>query len=148
MRYLELCPEVAALGLGDNTVMDKSVHPPIVSHLHYEIDVWLGDDLLEAFPCFIVTKHLADALADAHLTGYELRDVEISTSDMFNELDSNIQLPPFVWLHVTGEPGQDDLGLTGNATLVVSERTMSVLRTMQIDNCETAAFQRTPKSGH
>ena len=35
MKYFYIQPEVAG-GLGKNTVMDRSVHPPIVSRLHYE----------------------------------------------------------------------------------------------------------------
>jgi hypothetical protein len=35
MKYFYIQPEVAG-GLGKNTVMDRSVHPPIVSRLHHE----------------------------------------------------------------------------------------------------------------
>ena len=53
MQYVYIEPEVAG-GLGDHTVMDRSVHPPIVSKLHYQMEGWLGDALLESFPVFIV----------------------------------------------------------------------------------------------
>jgi hypothetical protein len=56
-----LCPEVAA-ELGGNTVMDAFAHPPKVSRLHLRFMGWLGDDLLETFPCFLVTSRLAKAL--------------------------------------------------------------------------------------
>lgn len=42
-KFFALEPEVAG-GLGPNTVMDRSVHPPRVSHLHYVFDGWMGDD--------------------------------------------------------------------------------------------------------
>ena len=68
MHYFLLSPEVAG-GLGPNTMMNRMVHPPEVSRLHYEMEGWLGDELLESFPCFIVTQRVADAIQDAHLTG-------------------------------------------------------------------------------
>jgi len=52
VQYYTLSPEVAG-GIGRNTVMMRTQHPPIVSHLHYELDGWLGDDLLEALPGFV-----------------------------------------------------------------------------------------------
>ncbi|WP_231570837.1 hypothetical protein [Vibrio jasicida] len=54
-------PEVPG-GFGKNTLGRFDVHPPIVEKLHLEFDGWQGDDLLEAFPCFLVSEHLATAL--------------------------------------------------------------------------------------
>lgn len=45
-RYIE--PEVAG-GLGEETQMDSTVHPPLVKKLHLEFEGWLGDDILETF---------------------------------------------------------------------------------------------------
>lgn len=45
MKYFYIEPEVAG-GLGRNTVMNRAVHPPVVSKLHYHFDGWLGDVLL------------------------------------------------------------------------------------------------------
>jgi hypothetical protein len=55
MEYFQIAPEVAG-GWGRNTVMDRSIHPPHVTKLHFEFDGWLGDVLLESFPCYIITK--------------------------------------------------------------------------------------------
>lgn len=99
MKYYILMPEVAAMGLGKNTIMDRTVHPPIVSYLHYDFDVWLGDDLLEAFPCFIVTEGLAETIRNANLSGVEFHQVEISTSEQFKEMYGAREIPPFVWLY-------------------------------------------------
>jgi hypothetical protein len=46
MEYYYVKPFVAG-EFGKNTVLDNSVHPPIVHKLHYEIDVWIGDRLDE-----------------------------------------------------------------------------------------------------
>ena len=79
MKYFYIQPEVAG-GFGENTVLDTSVHPPIVSRLHYELDGWLGDVLLETFPCFIITKDAKTKLQSIGATGIRLDDVEITTS--------------------------------------------------------------------
>ena len=48
-------PEVPG-GLGDKTQGDFSKHPPVIEHLHFQFEGWLGDDLLESFPCFLVSN--------------------------------------------------------------------------------------------
>lgn len=102
MRHLLLEPEVAG-GLGERTVMDASVHPPLVSSLHYEITDWLGDDFLESFPCFVVTDRLAEGLVVANLRAFVLRNVDISlTPEARAEFGRD--LPRFQWLVVTGQP--------------------------------------------
>ena len=68
MEYFYVQPEVAG-GLGALTVMDTTTHPPIVSKLHYHFDGWLGNVLLETFPCFIVTDGARQALQAIGATG-------------------------------------------------------------------------------
>ena len=143
MRYFVLSPEVAAMGLGEHTVMDRSTHPPKVSHLHFDFDVWLGDDLIEAFPCFVVTTQLADEMRKHTFSGYELKAVEISTSDMFRDfqnLHPDRELPEFVWLDITGTAGTDDFGVNKEGRLVVSEDAFAVLKAAHLDNCEVSEF--------
>jgi hypothetical protein len=50
--------------------------PEVVTHLHYEFEGWLGDDLLTTFPEFIVTERLAAALEASKPTGLRLAGVE------------------------------------------------------------------------
>lgn len=63
--------------LGGRTVRDTSVHPPVVSHLHYVIDGWLGSQLLESFPCFIASDSFIASIRDADLT---IADAEVELS--------------------------------------------------------------------
>ncbi len=138
MKYFILSPEVAAMGLGVNTIMDRTVHPPIVSYLHYDFDVWLGDDLLEGFPCFIATDRLAEAIQNAGLSGTEFRPVAVSTSEQFKDMYGERELPPFVWLYPSGRSGVDDFGVDATGRLVVSENALALLRTMKIDHCDVS----------
>jgi hypothetical protein len=135
VEFFRVEPEVAG-GLGPETVMDRSVHPPRISRLHYVFDGWLGDDLLESFPGFVVTEEAAARLEAAGLTGFELKPVEIGKSEAFEELYPDRELPEFRWLDVTGTPRQDDFGVDDDGVLVVSERALEVLREGQLENAD------------
>lgn len=129
--YVE--PEVAG-GLGPNTVMDRSTHPPVVHKLHYEFDGWLGDELLETFPAFIVTDNMRSRIEAAGLTGTDFAPVEVSLSETFRELHPGRELPPFHWLKLVGQAGHDDFGAAPDGRLIVSERALKLLQSVGIAN--------------
>jgi hypothetical protein len=108
--------------------MSTESHPPIVERLHYEFEGWEGDEILESFPCFIVTERLADAIRRHGLTGAAFDHVEISRSDTFDELQPMSTLPTFVWMKINGDRGKDDFWLAGDGRLVVSERAWELIR--------------------
>jgi hypothetical protein len=155
MKYFNLEPEVAG-GVGKGTEMDRRFHPPIVRNLHYEFDVWLGDALLEGFPCFIATKPAADKIAATGLSGVSLGPVEVTTSGLFQDMYPNRKLPKFVWLKIDGAPGHDDFGvaegfrITGSEKpldsrrfgLVVSERALILLRGLGIEHALVSSFSQ------
>jgi hypothetical protein len=126
-EYHVLEPEVAG-GLGPNTLMDRSVHPPIVSQLHYVFDGWLGDELLESFPCYLVTEELADRIRSRQLTGVEFGNVEVSVSPKFREIKGRQDLPAFRWLKPVGVAGKDDFGIGSDSRLVVSDEALAAIR--------------------
>ena len=133
-------PEVAG-GLGDNTVMDTSYHPPVVSELEYQFDGWLGDEILEIFPCFIVTKSLAALFVKHKLSGFALEKVKISKSEQFNDVYPDVGLPEFFWLKVVGSAGIDDFGLSDDYRLVVSDSTVSLFGKAKVNNAEFENFR-------
>jgi hypothetical protein len=135
MKFYLLKPEVAG-GLGPGTVLDRSMDPPVIERLEHRFDGWLGDELLAAIPCFLVTEKLGMRLLRERFLGFELRPVEISKSDEFLDLYGDLSLPEFAWLDVHGEPGQHDLGLSETYRLVVSESCLTVLREFRIDACD------------
>jgi hypothetical protein len=124
-------PEVAG-ELGEGTRLDSSVHPPRVYHLHHRFEGWLGDELLEVFPCFLVSSRLAKALEEERLVGFSLGDVEVSLSPEFQELYPGRSLPEFRWLKVSGESRDADFGLTPDFRLEVSNRALDVMRKFNI----------------
>lgn len=132
--FWNLEPEVAC-ELGEGSDVDTSVHPPSVSSLEVRFVGWLGDELLETFPCYVVTDSLARDLASAKLTGFELDRLSVVTSDEFDEIYRGPPLPEFRWLKVTGRAGLDDFGLSERHTLVVSERAFHALRQHTLIHC-------------
>ncbi len=139
MSFFVLEPEIAG-GWGDRTVADTSVFPPAVSSLHYRFDGWLGDELLETFPCFIVTERLATRLRRSGFTGFRLQAVEVTTSEEFDALYPDRALPLFKWLRPVGKAGVDDFGLSATHRLIVSGRALALLRKFRLHNCEITEF--------
>jgi hypothetical protein len=133
-----LSPEVAG-ELGDATELDSSVHPPKVYRFHHRFEGWLGDELLEAFPCFLVSSDLAKALEEKGLVGFSLGEVEVSVSPEFQSLHPGLTLPEFRWLKITGENRNADFRLTPDFRLEVSSRALSVLRKFKIAYAAIAA---------
>lgn len=140
MRFYKLDPEVAG-GWGPNTEFTRTPGQRVIVHkLHYQFDGWLGDELLESSPCYIVTERLADAIRGQNLSGYELKPAEISASAQFRESYPDKQLPQFVWLGIIGKAGVEDFGVDVDGRLVVSERAFGTLKATQLNNCEVSAF--------
>jgi hypothetical protein len=142
LRYYKLEPEVPG-GLGNNTVADTSVHPPKVTTLHLEMFGWLGDDLLETFPCFIVTKSLGDALQRSQLSGYSLAPLVVTRSVEFDEFYRGQPLPELFWLQPHGRVGEDDICTLPDATLLASEAALSLFRSHNLENCVIAQVDAT-----
>jgi hypothetical protein len=58
-------------------------------------DGWLGDAILESFPGFIVIEVAAQALLREGLAGFQLDEVQVSASEVFEELHPSRELPSF-----------------------------------------------------
>jgi putative NADH-flavin reductase len=128
-------------GWGTHTEADRKAHPPVVTHMHYEFEGWLGDDLLTTFPEFVVTERLATGLQRSGLSGFQLADIEISAGDMWKQLHDTRPLPQCRWLKVTGRAGASDFGLTELAHLVVSDRALELLRGFTLKACEVSPWR-------
>lgn len=157
MPLYMLKPEVAGQK-GDATVIANldelrsgAALYPNVTKLEYEFYGWLGDELLETFPCFVVTSDLAESIKASGLSGAEFLPVHITKSDFFIEAHDR-ELPAFVRLMPTGRVLVDangavqswsgeDFNLAQRAELVVTDEGMSVLRRHRIGHCEIALLQ-------
>ena len=133
MPFYVIEPEVAG-GFGEDCVIDHSTSKMRVDKLHYEFDGWLGDELLESTPCYIVTQRMANEIERTKLTGVRFDVAHVTTSVQFKQFHPNLQLPHFLWLKVEGIAGHDDFGIAPGLRLVVSERALDVLKDVGISN--------------
>ncbi|CCN72624.1 hypothetical protein [Vibrio nigripulchritudo] len=133
LYYIE--PEVCG-GFGVGTIIDSSTHPPKITQLHIEFDGWLGDDLLEVFPCYIVSEGLAEEIKNKSLSGFILDHVEVSKSDKFIESSPNTLLPNFFWLKPLGKCKENDFWISSDHRLVVSEKVMEILERWKIEKAD------------
>lgn len=133
MSYV-LEPEVAG-GWGPGTDADASVHPPVVRRLVYQFEDWFGDDLLETFPCFVVTERLARAIQASRLTGFALEPVATTTSDKFVERNPRHALPDFHLLRVHGKGRDGDFRIGKDHRLVVSDAAFELLGGFSLKHC-------------
>jgi hypothetical protein len=138
MKFYILDPEVAG-ELGKNTVMDNSVHPPKVSRLHYELDAWLGDDLIQSFPCYLVSEKLKRKISASSLSGAAFDSVEFSLSPNFKERHPSKFVPDFAWFKITGSVGKDDFGVEADGRIVVSERALTLIQQLNLSHCEISS---------
>jgi hypothetical protein len=139
MRFFYIEPEVAG-GFGKNSLLDHSFKPPRVARLHCAFDGWMGDALVETFPCLIATNEAVSALKTAGLRGVEYAEVEVSTSELFRHLYPNLGLPDFEWLQVIGTAGENDFGIAPDRRFVISERALDIIRPFGLSHAEIAPF--------
>ena len=126
-------PEVAGQ-LGAETVLETHVYPPHIKKLHFEFCGWLGDDIIESFPCYLVTERLKEEIEKIHLTGVILEDLKVTTSDNFKSLYPVAALPKFYWAKVIGGYTGDDFCLGTDYRFVVSEAANVLLRRFNIQH--------------
>ena len=132
-KYL-LFPEVAGQ-FGEKTDLDSTLYPPVVYRINYEFDGWLGDDLIESFPCFICSERLTIYLKKSSVTGFGFKECEVTKSELFFDSYPKLELPTFYWF-VVGNDVDADFYLLPNASLVVSENALDVLKKFQISHCK------------
>lgn len=133
--------EVAG-GLGPQSVVDSSTHPPVVSRLHYDFVSWLGDDIVATFPCNLVTEALAKAIVDEGLTGAQIDHVTVTKNPQFERFfpDTVASLPEWKWLRPTGQPHESDFWQDDQGILIVSERALKLLRKFSLENCRIGTY--------
>lgn len=133
--YRRLKPDAPGQ-LGSKTVLDNTVHPPRIDNFQFIFDDWFGDDLIECFPCFLITERLVNKLQETSLKGYVVKDVEIEFSPLFYDLNGNKKVPAFKWLYINGLPG-DDFFIDEEKCLMVSANAYELIkREGNISNCE------------
>lgn len=124
-------PEVAG-GLGSETQLDNTVHPPLIKKLHFVFEGWLGDDIIETFPCFLVTRRLMEGVVKRALTGISFDVVQITKSPDFMVMNSDVILPEFCWAKINGTSTDFDFFLANDHRLVISERVYELFKQFKL----------------
>ena len=100
MNYYIIEPEVVG-EIGEKTTYsnyNEIIHKkdrPIISHLHIIFDGWLGDELLEVTPCFMVSERLMNEMISLGFSGCKFESLEMSFSNLFYDLYPNRKVPIF-----------------------------------------------------
>jgi hypothetical protein len=148
LYFLE--PEVSG-GHGEYTIYGTEEEMAIkgisgkVKYLHYEFEGWLGDDLLESTPTFIVSSKLGTELENSDFIDYKLEECLITMSDEFIEMYPNKEIPafsrfiPLGKIEVEEENFKNWSGhhfcLSPKGELVVTQEALDFLNRFSIDNC-------------
>ena len=140
MKFYALEPEVTG-ELHEGTKIDNSTHPPIISDLHLNLNGWLGDDVFECFPVYIVTERLMMLLGSSVLSGFTFENFVIEFSEEFHDMYPGRKVPKFYWLKVIGKPGIDDFALSTESLLIISENAYSSMIHCKLDNCEAVEWK-------
>ncbi len=135
--YYVVSPEVAG-EIGPLSDLDTSVHPPSVRRLNYVFMGWLGDDIVESFPIFLVTEALSEAIMSSGLSGAEFDDVIVTKDPQFEEVfpEAASSLPAWRWLRPVGQPHVDDFWQDEAAHLTVSENALDLLQQFRFGHAE------------
>lgn len=142
--WYQVEPEVPG-GWGVATVADTSVHPPKVEALHIEFDGWIGGELLETFPSFVISERLASRLVSAGLTGFSLDEVRVSASAEYSSETPFNELPKWKWFKVEGVAGHEDFGITADHLLVVSQRAKTLLDDTVLRGADVEEWSEEPR---
>ncbi len=151
MRLFLIEPEVAG-EIGENTIyenyndiIDKGALP-MISHLHFIFKGWLGDDILEVTPCFLVSERLKETIQKEQLVGCEFRNIEVSLSDDFIEMYPNKKIPNFFQLLPLGTICLDegtytncdnmDFSISEKSYLILSEKAKDIIELYYSKNAD------------
>lgn len=143
MKYYMIKPEVAG-ELGDNSkIIYEAGRIKEVTFLEFVFCDWLGDEILTARPCYMITKNLMDDFVTNGIRGVKYEDVQISFSEDFLEMyEDTSEMPAFVRLvplnkvECFGEDMEDDIYADKCNRLIVSEKALEILKRHKIDHCD------------
>lgn len=121
MKYIKVDPEVI-VGMGEHIVIDNSIYPPKVQNLHINVEDWMGDNIMENFPVYIITERLKKGLQATDFKGFKINNLELTIDEYFFEnYQLKKEIPKFYWLLVIGKNNKDDLYIDDQNILNISE---------------------------
>ena len=128
-NYQKIQPEVI-VGMGEKTkFLDQKPAIKTVLHLHIQLEDWLGDDIMECHPCYLVTEKLKEGIERTSFSGFEFSELEMTKDEYFHDnYQLNAPLPKFYWLKIIGVINIDDLVVDLDSSLCISDEFLSFLQ--------------------
>lgn len=127
--------------LGDRSEFVDGANFQKLSTFHMVLEDWLGDDLVTVHPAFAVTEQLANALMASALTGFVIREMEVTPSDQWEILNpGEVAVPKLKWLDIVGAIPEDFFMDNATASLVVSARGLALLREFNLSRCDIRTY--------
>jgi len=116
--------------------------PAVIYRLHGEFNIYPDDELVEISRQFLGSVELAGQIKaiQPRLTGLYVDDVTITPTLDFRRNYPGKELPILKWFKITGKATVDDFGMSKDYQLVVSDRTLGVLKP-KISNCQISIFE-------
>jgi hypothetical protein len=140
-RFSSLEPEAPG-EWGDRTDADLAARPPSIVRVHIELERRITDDLVQLYPCFMVSARLADELGRTPLSGYQLAELEVSAAPRYRAAYPDEPLPELAWFKVFGRAGYADFGLSYDGHLVVSKAALLVLKKFSLVRAGKTKYER------
>lgn len=127
--YKIVQPEVI-VGLGNKTEFGEAAPPfKTVMKLHINLEDWLGDDLMECHPCYIITDNLKRGLENTDFSGFTFDRLELDRDEYFSDnYRLKKPLPLFHWLKITGKVNVDDVYIGEGKSLFCSDKFIKYLK--------------------
>lgn len=122
--------------MGEHTVIDNSIYPPKIQKLHINVEDWMGDNIMEKFPVYIITERLKKGLQTTDFKGFKINNLELTTDEYFFEhYQLKKEIPKFYWLLVIGKKNKDDLYIDDQNILNISEKLFLFLKRYNLNYC-------------
>jgi hypothetical protein len=127
--YFTVQPEVI-VGLGASTEFREKSSPfKPVTKLHIHLEDWLGDDLMECYPCYIVTEKLKKLLDANSFKGFVFTEMEVTKAENCdNNYHPNNPLPNLYWLQIRGRKNIDDIYINDSNHLNIADTFLTFLK--------------------
>lgn len=129
--------------LGEMTEFEPNSNKRRLTSFHLVLEDWFGDDLVTMTPGFAVTRRLANRLSQSELSGFELKEINLSISAEGTEAmrRKNTQIPDLVRMDLTGAPEINDFFLTpGLPRMAASEAALSLLQEFNLSRARIEVY--------
>lgn len=108
LNYYLLQPEIAG-ELGDSSeIIYEDGRLKEVQFLEFVVTGWLGDEILKARPCYIITKDIMNSFIENGITGAKYEGKVSFSEDFFDMYENVDDVPPFVRVAEIGGGTKDE----------------------------------------